>query len=320
MTDTHDLALRMYRALSGSRMAEQSITDLARSNTLPGHHSGLGHESVGVGVGLALAADDPVLPSHRSGLMLAHARDGITLREAILAKFLRAPGCFGPVPGRPRVLPTVGLVGSGLPMAVGVAMAARLTGRQDVTVAFFGDGAANEGAVHEALNLAGAQRAPIVFVLENNGLAISTPVAASTAAHELIDRAKGYGLPGNAVDGQDVEAVFAATQPAVQRARAGLGPSMIEVRLERWEPHAHGLADLRSPAEIEAARMRDGLALFRARLLERAMVTVSELEAIDRRCRDEVDDAVAEALALGMDLTEPAPCDDATAYRLSYRS
>jgi len=310
--------LHVYRALSGSRTAEQAITDLAKTGPLRGHHSGLGHETIGVAVGCAMSPEDCASLSHRSGMMLAHARGGYSLRDAILAKFGRAPGCYGPTPGRPRALPAIGLVGSALPMAVGVAMTDRLRNRSAVTVAFFGDGAANEGAVHEALNLAGAQRAPIVFVLENNGLAISTPVGSVTAADELVSRAAGYGMPGAVVDGQDAEAIHEATEKALFFARAGSGPTLIEVRLERWEPHAHGLPDLRSPRLIHEARGHDGVALFRANVLARGTATAAELDTIDRQCREEVSTAVAEALRLGMDNAEVAPYDEATALELAY--
>ncbi len=156
----------LYRALAGSRIAEQAITDLNKQGVLRGHHSGLGHEAIGVGVGFALRPDDCAQMSHRSGMMLAHARGGYSLREAVLSQFGRAPSCWTQIPGRPRVLTIVGLVGTWVPMSVGVAMADRLRGRDSVTVTFFGDGAANEGAVHEAMNLAGARRLPIVFVVE----------------------------------------------------------------------------------------------------------------------------------------------------------
>ena len=310
-------ALQFYRALSGSRMAEQAITDLARTGAIPGHHSGLGHEAIGVAIGSAMSPDDCVLASHRSGMMLAHAR-GLSLREAILAVFGRAPGFHGPHPDRPRALPAIGLVGSALPMAVGVALADRRRRRSAATVAFFGDGAANEGAVHEALNLAGARRAPIVFVLENNGLAISTPVTAATAARALVDRAAGYGLPGVAVDGQHVEALHDAAALALERARNGEGPTLLEARMQRWEPHSHGLPDLRPTAELQQARERDGVATFRSRLLGRGLATQLELDAVDLECRGEVDAAVAEGLRLGRDVTEPAPYDEATARALAY--
>jgi TPP-dependent pyruvate/acetoin dehydrogenase alpha subunit len=312
-------ALQAYRALSGSRLAEQAITDLARAGSIPGHHSGLGHETIGVAVGFALSREDCVLPSHRSGMMLTHARGGLSLREAVLASFGRAPGFYGPHPDRPRALPPIGLVGSALPMAVGVALADRRRQRHAVTVAFFGDGAANEGAVHEALNLAAARRAPVVFVLENNGLAISTPVTAATAAAALVDRAAGYGMPGIAVDGQHFEAIHDAAAGALERAREGQGPTLLELRMQRWEPHAHGLPDLRPAAEIEQARARDGVAAFRAALAMRGLATPADLDAIDRESRAEVEAAVAEGLRLGLDLTEePSPYDEATAYALAY--
>jgi pyruvate dehydrogenase E1 component alpha subunit len=203
-------------------------------------------------------------------------------------------------------------------MAVGVALADLRRLRRAATVAFFGDGAANEGAVHEALNLAGARRAPVVFVLENNGLAISTTVTTATAARALVDRAAGYGMPGIAVDGQHVEAIHDAAAVSLERARSGQGPSLIEVRMERWEPHAHGLPDLRSRDELQRVRSRDGVATFRSALFIRGLATEAHLDAIDRECREEVDSAVAEGLRLGLDLTEPTPYDEAAALALAY--
>ena len=117
-----ELCKRYGRALTGARLAEQAITDLAKSGSIPGHHSGLGHEAIGVGVGCAMEPADCVALSHRSGMMLAHARGGFSLREAVLAQFGRVPSCFGPRPGGSRTLPAIGLVGSALPMAVGVAI------------------------------------------------------------------------------------------------------------------------------------------------------------------------------------------------------
>lgn len=316
----HEQALRVYRALSGSRRAEQAITDLAKAGVIPGHHSGLGHECIGVAVGSAMSAEDCALLSHRSGMMLQHARGAYTLREAVLACFGRARSFCGPAPGRPRTLPAIGLVGSALPMAVGIALSDQMRHRLAATVAFFGDGAANEGAVHEAINLAGSRRAPVVFVLENNALAISTPVASATAAAELVARAAGYGLPGVAVDGQDVEAMHDAALRELQRARAGLGPSLIEVRLDRWEPHAQGLPDLRSPEQLQQARARDGLALFRSKLLARGGATEAQLDEIDRRCEEDVAAAVVDARQLGLDEAEPAPYDESIARAMAYAS
>ncbi len=290
-------ALRgLYRALSGSRQAEQAITELSHRGTLPGHHSGLNHEAVGVGVGLALRVDDCAQMSHRSGMMLAHARGRFTLREAIRSKFGLAPTCHAALPGRPRTLPIVGLVGTWVPMSVGVAMADKLRRKDTVTVTFFGDGAANEGAVHEAMNLAGARRLPIVFFLENNGMAVSLSTRESTAAEELVSRAVGYGMPGTRVDGHDPIQVHRAAADAVARARSGEGPSLIEAVVLRWEAHAVGIKDTRSSRDLKLARSRDCLRETRERLLQDDAITAAEADRVDAECRAEVESAIEECL------------------------
>ncbi len=308
----------MCKALIGSRMAEAAITDLANRGILPGHHSGLGHESIGVGVGMAVRPDDCVQMSHRSGMMLAHARGGYSLREAVLSKFGRAPSWSGQIEGRPRAIPVVGLVGTWVPMAVGVAAADRYRRKASVTVTFFGDGAANEGAVHEAMNLAGALRLPIVFVLENNGMAVSMRTCEATAAIDLASRAEGYGMPASRVDGQDSIAVFEAASAAIGRARAGAGPSLIEARMTRWEPHAAGLADLRAADELAAARRSDGVDLMRDAALKAGVLSESEAAKLEFECRQEVDAAVSEGLSGGIYMPLPEPYSAADALRMTY--
>jgi TPP-dependent pyruvate/acetoin dehydrogenase alpha subunit len=308
----------MYRALSGSRIAEQTITDLNKAGVLRGHHSGLGHESVGVAVGFAVRPDDCVQMSHRSGMMLAHARGGYPLREAVLSQFGRAPSAYAQLPGRPRVLTIVGLVGTWVPMSVGIAMADRLRGKDTVTVTFFGDGAANEGAVHEAMNLAGARRLPMVFIIENNGMAVSMPMSEATAAPDFAGRAAGYGMPGVLVDGQDPIGVYEVVEEAIERARRGEGPALIEARLIRWEAHANGIADLRTPEQIAEAHARDGVRTLREGLVAQGILTDAQADAIDAECRAEVDAAVVEGRAQGFDAKVPEPFDDAEAWRLTY--
>jgi TPP-dependent pyruvate/acetoin dehydrogenase alpha subunit len=308
----------MYRALVGTRMVEEAITDLARRGVIAGHHSGLGHESIGVGVGMAMRSDDCVQMSHRSGMMLAHARGGYTLREAILSKFGYAPGCFGRLEGRPRTLEVVGLVGTWVPMAVGVAMADRFRGKDSVTVTFFGDGAANEGAVHEAMNLAGVQRLPSVFILENNGMAVSMRTSESTAAKDLASRAKGYRIPGLHVDGQDSIGVRQATMQAIARARMGDGPSLIEARITRWEPHAAGFADLRSEQELADARRRDGVGMLRELIADTEVQSLAQISDIDGGCREEVDAAVEEGITRGVYLPDPQPYSSADALEMVF--
>lgn len=314
----HTSLIRMYRALAGARLAEQAITDLSHAGTIPGHHSGLGHEAIGVGVGMALRADDCAQMSHRSGMMLAHVRGGYSLREAVLSKFGLAPSCSTQVEGRPRVLLTVGLVGTWVPMAVGVAMADRIRGKDTVTVTFFGDGAANEGAVHEAMNLAGARRLPIVFVVENNGMAISMPTAEATAAKNFASRAAGYGMPGLNADGHDAIAVYEATSHAVSRARAGAGPTLLELSIERWESHAVGIRELRSAQQIAAARARDGVAALRGLLIADGILDEAGAAGIESDCRTEVAQAVAQCVSLAPVVGEPAPISDAEARALAF--
>ncbi len=308
----------MYRALVGSRTAEQAITELNKKGVLRGHHSGLGHEAIGVGVGFALRPDDCVQMSHRSGMMLAHARGGYSLREAVLSQFGRAPSCFGQIPGRPRTLTIVGLVGTWVPMSVGVAMADRLRGKDTVTVTFFGDGAANEGAVHEAMNLAGAKRLPIVFVIENNGFAVSMPTHEATAAQDFASRATGYGMPGVLVDGHDAIAVYEVAEQAIARARRGQGPSLIEVQITRWEPHASGISDLRTEAELLEAHAKDGVRVLREALIGSGALTEAQAEVIATDCQREVEAAIEEGRSAGFDLAEPAPFDASDAWRRTY--
>lgn len=316
LDDARSIAL--YRALVGSRKAEEAITDLNRKGVLRGHHSGLGHEAIGVGVGFSVRPDDCVQMSHRSGMMLAHARGGYPLREAVLSQFGRAPSPYAPLEGRPRVLTIVGLVGTWVPMSVGIAMADVLRGKDTVTVTFFGDGAANEGAVHEAMNLAGARRLPIVFVVENNGFAVSMPATEATAAEDFASRAAGYGMPGVSVDGSDALAVYEVAEQAVARARSGRGPSLIEARILRWEPHVHGIADLRTKEEMEAARAQDGVRRLREALIARGILDEAAARAIDDECQREVDAAVEEGQAPGGERPEPTPLSPEQAAALTY--
>lgn len=319
MSLDNEQLIAMYEMLCGSRMAEQAITDLAKEGVLGGHHSGLGHESIGVAVGMAVRADDGVQPSHRSGMMLAHARGDYSLREAILSHVGLAPAHTAPrEPGRSRMVMVVGLVGSQLPLAVGTAMADRIKKRDTVIVAFFGDGGANEGAVHEAMNLAGSRRLPMVFIVENNGFSVSLPVNEATAAEDYSSRAAGYGMPGVLVDGQDPVVIHQAVQAAVDRARRGYGPCLVEATLLRWEAHSLGIADLRSAQEIAQAREKDGVAKLRRTLVDMHIATEAEVSAIEAACQAEVDGAVDEVRTAPRATQSVTAMSAADAPKLSY--
>jgi pyruvate dehydrogenase E1 component alpha subunit len=187
------------------------------------------------------------------------------------------------------------IVGMGVPHAVGAALSARVRGTREIAAAFFGEGATSMGVVHEAMNLASIWRLGVVFVCENNGYAQATPVEYAVAADRISDRAAAYRMPGVTVDGQDVRAVYAAAREAVERARAGGGPSFVECLTYRYYGHHQGDDPLRyrTADEQSAARERDCLRLCRAWLLGDGLADEATLVAIDDETRRRIDDAVA---------------------------
>jgi pyruvate dehydrogenase E1 component alpha subunit len=189
------------------------------------------------------------------------------------------------------------IVGSGLPIACGGALSAQIRGTDQVALAFFGDGASNEGTFHESLNLAAAWRLPVVFYCENNLYAITTPLRTASALTDIAERAHGYGIPGESVDGQDVIACWRAVSRAVARARAGEGPSLIEAKTYRFHEHSEGrkLA-YREEAEVEEWRRRDPIASFRA-VLTAGGTAGADLDRIDAEVDAEIESALAFAKA-----------------------
>jgi pyruvate dehydrogenase E1 component alpha subunit len=182
-------------------------------------------------------------------------------------------------------------------LAVGAAHGLRLQGKDAVVVCFFGDGAANQGILHEACNLAAVLNAQVIFVCENNEWAISTPASASTKVTDLAIRAAGYGFPGVIVDGNDVEAVRMVTEEALVRARAGDGPTLIEAKSYRITAHSAATkTDLRSPEELDSWRARDPILQLSRKLVESG-VDESRIEEIEAQARADVDAAVEFALA-----------------------
>jgi pyruvate dehydrogenase E1 component alpha subunit len=182
-------------------------------------------------------------------------------------------------------------------LAVGAAHGLKLQGRDNVVVCFFGDGASNQGILHEACNLAAVLDAQVVFVCENNEWAISTPASASTRIPHIAARAAGYGFPGVVADGNDVQEMHAVTETAVERARSGAGPTLIEAKTYRVTPHSAATkTDLRPLAELDAWRARDPI-LRLARALSDAGVAEQRLEEIAERARTEVESAIEFALA-----------------------
>jgi pyruvate dehydrogenase E1 component alpha subunit len=199
------------------------------------------------------------------------------------------------------------IVGGGIPLATGVALAARVQRRDQVCLCFFGDGAVNQGTFHESLNMGSLWKLPVIYFCENNGYALTTAVSASHAQPSIARRASAYGLPGVEVDGQDVEAVLAVTRKAAARAREGLGPTLIEAKTYRFDEHEVGLvvpgAPYRSADEVaRQVSERDPIELYREKLVKRRVAT-ARLRAVE----EEVGGAVAEAIRFARDSAFPKP-------------
>ncbi|MEQ8719114.1 MAG: thiamine pyrophosphate-dependent dehydrogenase E1 component subunit alpha [Acidimicrobiales bacterium] len=288
--------LDYYRGVLGARLAEARITELSESGELSGHHSALGHEAIGFGIGSAVEFDDVVQPSYRSGASIMHAR-GLTVRELVLQGFGLIPGIRDQHPGRARILRSSGIVGGQVPSAVGVAMSFKLRQQPNVVVSVFGDGTASSGAIHEAMNVSGVKSLPIVFVIENNGIALSNPFSSTTRVASLADRGAGYGISASQADGYDVAAVQQATSVAVERARSEQRPGLLELTMLRPGPHAVGFEDPRTPEQIAEANRRDCVAEARERAIAAGELDPAMNDAMLADMTALVDEAVDEARA-----------------------
>jgi len=189
-------------------------------------------------------------------------------------------------------------VGGGLPIATGSGLAAKLQGTEQVTVCFFGDGAANEGSFHESVNLGSIWKLPVIYVCENNQYAVTTPASYSISVEDVADRGVAYGIPGVTLDGQDIIAVYEAATEAVERARRGMGPSLIECKTYRYLGHFLGEEFLfgdktyRTKDEVEEWKAKDPIAKFEAKLLEMGALTKEEATRIDEQLKAQIEDAV----------------------------
>jgi len=188
-----------------------------------------------------------------------------------------------------------GVVGSGVPIGTGAALSAKLRGSRQVCVSFFGDGASNEGNIHEGMNLASVWKAPVVFICENNLYALFTPNVETTSVRDIGDRAQGYGIPGVILDGNDAIGVYEAVREAVQRARSGLGPTFIESKTYRLHGHTgmdrFHLGLYRKKEEVEEWAKKDPVKRLRERLIEMKTATAAALDKIDQEARAEIEEA-----------------------------
>jgi pyruvate dehydrogenase E1 component alpha subunit len=306
-----EVQLRMYRTMVDCRTFEVRAQELFFEGLVRGTtHLGVGQEAVAAGVAAAMREDDYTFCTYR-GHNHTLAR-GVPMAPIFAELFGRATGLMGGKGGSMhltsvdhRVMGSYAIVGAHLPIALGAAWSSQYRKSGQVAVCFFGDGATNIGAFHEALNLAAVWTAPVVFVCENNQYMEYTPIREVTAVeHPAADRASAYGLESIIVDGNDVEAVHLVARAAVERARSGDGPSLIEAITYRHGGHSRAdPGKYRPDDEVAAWKARDPIPAYRARLAA-AGVGDADLEAIDAAARDAV--AVAEAEAR----TAPEPNGD----------
>jgi len=261
-------------------------------------HLSIGQEASAVGSILPLRRDDYILSTHRGhGHCIAKGADPALMLAEFFGKengYCRGRGGsmhIADIEG--GNLGANGIVGGGLPIAVGVGMSIRMQKQDRVCMVFFGDGATNEGAFHEALNMASIWKLPIVFVCENNKYGMSMDIALAMAVPNVADRASAYAMPGVAVDGNDLPAVAAAAKLAVDRAREGGGPSLIECKTYRWRGHSKSDRNLyRTKEEIDAWRKRDPIRLLETELAAHGRFDAAELAAIEKAAAGEIEAAL----------------------------
>ena len=300
MTSPSELPVRLLRTMIRIRAFEERVRDLFAAGRLPGFvHLSIGQEAVAAGACAALRADDYVLSTHRGhGHMIAKGADTARMMAELHAK--RTGSCKGKggsmhiADASVGVLGANGVVAGGLTVAAGVGLSIKLRQTGHVCPCFFGDGAANRGPFHEALNLAAVWKLPVIFLCENNGWASTTPHRYACAVPDIALRGAGYGLRGVVVDGMDALEVYAAVTEAVNRARAGGGPALIEAKVVRWQGHYEGDPQgYRDRAEVADGKARDPISRLRSSLLAEAILSTGRIAEIERAALAEIDAAVA---------------------------
>ena len=302
-----DKILDIYTRILRIRRFEEEVGKLFAQGQLPGLvHLYIGEEAVAAGVCAALRDDDYIVSTHRGhGHVIAKGGDFARMMAELFGK---ATGYCKGKGGSQHIadftigmLGACGIVGGGIPIAVGASLSAYYRGTDQVAVTFFGDGAANEGSFHESLNLSSALKLPVLFVCENNQYGEFTPSASVMNIKDIAERAKGYGIPGVVVDGTDALAVYEAAAEAVARARLGKGPTLIEAKTHRRGGHAEGeeafLAGqrYRSAEEQEAARQQDPLLRLHGYIVEHKLLALETVETLDQQITQAVTDAVTYA-------------------------
>ena len=315
-------ALQAYRVMKTIREFEERVHVDFEAGLLPGFvHLYAGEEAIAAGVCLHLGTEDRIASTHRGhGHCIAKGCDVHGMMSEIRGK--RSGLCAGKggsmhIADMDRgMMGANGIVGGSLPLVCGAALAAKTLGTKNVAVGFVGDGGANQGTTFESLNLASVWQLPCIFVVENNGYAEATSAKYSIACDDVADRAGGFNMPGLVVDGHDFFNVYEVAGEAVQRAREGGGPTLIECKVNRYYGHFEGDAQTyRGPNEVKDLRARkDCIKNFSRRATSAGLVSEEELSAIDEEVATLIEDAVVQAQAA----PKPAPEDLLTTVYASY--
>ncbi len=300
---TSAMRFRWYRQMCRIRAFEREIYEHNKKGLVPGTaHLYIGMEAIAVGACSAMREGDLLTSTHRGhGHSIARGLDLGRMMAEVLGRadgYCRGKGGSMHITDVARgMLGADGIVGGGIPIAAGAALGLRLKGLDSVVFCFFGDGASNQGSFHEALNFAAVNRLAVVFICENNLWALSTSFKETTAGGSVANRAAAYGMPGERIDGNDVEAVFNSATAAAARARHGEGPSLIECISYRWEPHSiFTRRETRPQQEIDEWKQKDPIARYSRLLLQSQAASADELHQIDAQVQTELAEASAFAL------------------------
>jgi pyruvate dehydrogenase E1 component alpha subunit len=303
-------ALKIFRTMNEIRAFEEKAYKLFEENKLRGSvHLYTGEEAIAATVCSSLTDADYISSTHRGhGHCIAK---GARLDMALAELMGRATGYCKGRGGSMHIadlekgnLGANAIVGGGIPIAVGAAMAIKLQKKQNVAVAFFGDGASNQGTFHESINLAAVKKLPVIFICENNGFAISVPVAQSTSVPDISARGAGYGIPGVTVDGNDVNSIDEAFLKAKKRALDGKGPTLIECKTYRWRGHWTGDPEpYRSREDVEKWKKQCPIERFKKYIIENKIATEKELDKI----QEEAKLAMEAAAEFALNSPEPDP-------------
>ena len=298
-----DLKAMFRTMLTIRRFEERAIQEYQKGNLYGFIHSYIGQEAIAAGVCAHLRIDDRIVSNHRGhGHCIAKGADMKRMMAEIFGKktgYCKGKGGSMHIADfKIGMLGANGIVGAGLPIATGSAMAAQLEGGDRISVVFFGDGAVGEGTFHESLNIASIWKLPIVFVCENNMYGVNTPTSYSMAAENVADRADAYSIPGAVADGNNLFAVYETAEKAVNRARKGEGPSLIEFKTYRWRAHFEGggIPDLRPGDELEDWKKKCPVAFMEQQLLQMGIMDSEQLKALDAEIMAKVQDAVEFAM------------------------